>query len=245
MSGESRNGVLTGVSGASYCHLIAPRRPPGLAGLLRLGASLVVDRPRLAVVMDYQNIHLTARDCYAPYGTAAEHVLIHPLLFAERLVSKRNSLVQRYSQEHQGAELTAVLVFRGAPGNQQQPRLYAITQAQRSEWTRDSRVSVHYRPLKYVPGKPTQEKGIDVLVALTLVEAAQSDHYEVVVLAAHDTDLEPALDFADRGGRVKIETAGWDGSRRLRVPGKSFWHTSLTGADMVHTRDRKDYSVYG
>ncbi len=48
-----------------------------------------VSAPRLAVIMDYQNIHLTARDCYAPYGTPAEDVLVHPLLFAQRLVLVR------------------------------------------------------------------------------------------------------------------------------------------------------------
>ncbi len=77
-----------------------------------------------------------------------------------------------------------------------------------------------------------------------MVEAAESGDYDVVVLAAHDTDLEPALDFAARKGRAKVETAGWDGSRRLRTPGRTFWHTKLTGADFLQSRDRKDYSTY-
>lgn len=83
-----------------------------------------------------------------------------------------------------------------------------------------------------------------MLVALSLVDAAESGDCDVVVLAAHDTDLEPALDFAARKGRAKVETAGWDGSRRLRTPGRTFWHTKLTGADLVRTRDRKEYSIY-
>jgi uncharacterized LabA/DUF88 family protein len=192
--------------------------------------------------MDYQNIHLTARDCYAPYGTPAEDVLVHPLLFAQRLVVVRAA--RQMDPVQRTAELVAVMAFRGSPGSAEQPALYRITQAQRAEWTREPRVQVHYRKLKYVSGKPPQEKGIDVLVALSLVEAAESGDYDVVVLAAHDTDLEPALDFAARKNGAKIETAGWDGSRRLRVPGRSFWHTKLTGGDLVHSRDRKDYSVY-
>lgn len=192
--------------------------------------------------MDYQNIHLTARDLYAPYGTPAENVLVHPLRFAERLVAVRAARQQDPVQQQ--AQLAAVLVFRGTPGSAEHPMLYRITQAQRAEWTRDPRVDVHYRKLKYVSGKPPQEKGIDVLVALSLVAAAESSDYDVVVLAAHDTDLEPALEFAARKRKAKVETAGWDGSRRLRVPGQSFWHTKLTGTDLVHSRDRKDYSVY-
>ncbi len=35
--------------------------------------------PRLGVLIDYQNIHLTARDVFAPPGTTARATLIHPL----------------------------------------------------------------------------------------------------------------------------------------------------------------------
>ncbi len=68
--------------------------------------------------MDYQNIHLTARDCYAPYGTPAEDVLVHPLLFAQRLVEVRASRQQDPIQRQ--AELAAVMVFRGTPGSAEQ-----------------------------------------------------------------------------------------------------------------------------
>lgn len=198
--------------------------------------------PRLAVVVDYQNIHLTARDVFAPYGTPAHKVLIHPLLFAEQLVQERAA--RQMDDRQKAAILTDVLVYRGSPGNQQQPDLYRITQAQRAQWTRDPRVTVVYRPLKYVPGKPTQEKGVDVLVALNLVKLALAGRHDVVVLAAHDTDLEPALEMAAADGHVKVETAGWEGARRLRASGRTLWHTPLPGSRLPASRDRKDYSVY-
>jgi uncharacterized LabA/DUF88 family protein len=202
-----------------------------------------VSTPRLAVVMDYQNIHLTARDCFSPAGTPDEDVLIHPLLFANRLLQARAA--RQGDPTQKAATLAAVKVFRGSPGFKEQPFLYGVTQAQRSEWTRDPRVEVNYRTLRYIPGKPTQEKGIDVMVALAFVEAVECGDYDVVVLAAHDTDLEPALDAALRKNRAKVETAGWKDCRRLKPTGRTVWHTALTGNDMVQSRDRKDYSGYG
>jgi len=53
--------------------------------------------------------------------------------------------------------------------------------------------------------------------------------------------MEPALELAGGFGRSKIETAGWLGAKRLRVPGRSFWHTALDGAAFVRSRDRKLY----
>ena len=47
--------------------------------------------------------------------------------------------------------------------------MYRRTQAQKSEWTRDRRVEVNYRTLRYHwerGERIAQEKGIDVLVAL-------------------------------------------------------------------------------
>ena len=200
------------------------------------------EAPRLAVVMDYQNIHLTAHGRFAPYQTPVHEVLIHPLLFAEQLISVR---AQRQMDERQKlAVLTDVFVYRGQPGNLQQPNLYRVTQAQKAEWTRDRRVHVTYRSLKYAPNRPPQEKGVDVLVAINLVRLAEVGQHDVVVLAAHDTDLEPALEMAAERGRSKIETSGWEGERRLRVPGRSLWHTTLGGEQLVASRDRKDYSAY-
>lgn len=142
------------------------------------------------------------------------------------------------------AELVNVFVYRGQPANLHQPDLYRVTQAQKAEWTRDPRVDVKYRTLKYAPNRPPQEKGIDVLVAINLVRLAETGEHDVVVLAAHDTDLEPALEMAAEKGRAKVETCGWEGERRLRIPGRTLWHTALGASRMVASRDRKDYSAY-
>jgi uncharacterized LabA/DUF88 family protein len=199
----------------------------------------VSDVPTLAVVMDYQNIHLTAHDLFAPYGTPVHEVLIHPLLFAEQMLAERAT--RQRDERMKRAVLTDVYVYRGQPGNKQQPDLHRYTQAQRSEWTRDSRVQVTYRPLRYAPGRPPEEKGIDVLVAINLVRLAQEARHDVVVLAAHDTDQEPALEMAAGFGRARVETCGWEGARRLRIPDRFLWHTALPAARLPTTRDRKRY----
>ena len=196
--------------------------------------------PKVAVIMDYQNIHLTAHGLFVPYGRPVWESLIHPLLFAEQLLAAR-ALAQG-DERQKSAVLADVFVYRGAPSNAHQPTLYRITQAHKSEWTRDPRVHVAYRALKYTQDRAPQEKGVDVLVAINLVRLAQAGEHDVVILAAHDTDLEPALEMAAKSGNAKVETAGWRGSRRLRFPGQSVWHTALDGAAMVRSRDRKDYS---
>ncbi len=201
---------------------------------------MTADAPKLAVIMDYQNIHLTAHGLFAPYGTPVHDVLIHPLHFAQQMLLARAE--RQMDDKQKRAVLVDVFVYRGQPSNSRQPALYRVTQAHKAEWTRDPRVHVTYRQLKYAANRPAQEKGIDVLVALNLVRLAEAGSHDVVVLAAHDTDQEPALEMAVEKGRAKIETCGWEGERRLRVPGRTLWHTALDGSRMVASRDRKDYS---
>jgi uncharacterized LabA/DUF88 family protein len=199
--------------------------------------------PQVCVVIDYQNIHLTAHDLFSPSGAPAEECLVDPLRFAEEVVAVRSR--NQGDERQKQAILASVRVFRGQPSNRHQSFVYGISQRQRSEWTRDRRVSVTYRPLKYPPNwpvKPAQEKGIDVLVALTLVRVASTGEYDVTILASHDTDLEPALEMAVLDGKSKIETAGWKDARVLRPGGgRRLWHTALSSLDLIHTRDRRNY----
>jgi uncharacterized LabA/DUF88 family protein len=206
----------------------------------------MADELTLCVLIDYQNIHLTARDIFAPPGTLAEATVVHPLAFAEKLVEVR-AASQRVSTQGQ-VRLEAVRVYRGAPSNHHEPTLYSVAQRQRAFWTRDPRVKMIYRTLRYPNnwGSSTcherpREKGIDVLLALDLVDLAMEGTYDIVVLATHDTDLEPAIERALHKPRSKIETAGWDGARRLKPQGQTVWHTHLSGSDYIAVRDRRTY----
>lgn len=196
----------------------------------------------VAVYMDYQNIHLTGHGQYTPDGQARHLTLVHPLHFAAQVMSARRTLM---GTGYQQAKLVRVVAFRGLPSNSRQATFYRRSQAQQSHWTRDRRVEVILRPLRYPeewPAKPAQEKGIDVLLALRLVQAAQNHEADILILATHDTDLEPAVAMAESFGSVQIETAGWARCRRLRGGNGGRRHTPLDGLAFERCRDIKDYT---
>jgi hypothetical protein len=200
------------------------------------------------VLIDYQNIHLTAHDKWAPLGTPKHDTLVHPLHYANQVIATRNARLKPLIEQGQPlhlAELAAAVVYRGLPSNKHAATAYRRSQAQRSEWTRDKRVEVNYRPLKYHRAQGSfvaQEKGVDVMIALRLVRAAREGQYGVVILASHDTDLEPALDEACAvAPSVEIETTGWKDSKRLRAA-TPLWHTFLDSPEFIRSRDRKNYT---
>ncbi|MCI6557977.1 NYN domain-containing protein [Schaalia hyovaginalis] len=165
---------------------------------------------RIAVVIDYQNVHLTASKLFLP-GRPIEEGLIAPFRFAKQLAKARNT-----DGEHE-SEVRRVEVFRGLPIPEDDPDVYRRNLEQQSRWEHGHKgiVSATLRPLKYewewIDGKKTpirstrREKGIDVMCALALVRLARSGQFDVVVLASRDTDLAPALDEAHRLNASKIE----------------------------------------
>lgn len=69
-------------------------------------------------------------------------------------------------------------------------------------WRQNRLVTVSTRPLNYRNPKEPKEKGIDVLIAIDLVD--------VGILCSADTDLVPALEAVVRlKGESARETAGW------------------------------------
>lgn len=215
---------------------------------------------RAVVVIDYQNVHLVGAGIFAPEDPKHEW-LVHPLLYANGLISARNTN-QREGQPH--AELSKVLVYRGLPSAENDPRPYALNLAQRTSWERDPRVTVTLRPLKYTyertadgrkatvsRGRPIvtgkQEKGVDVLCALALVREARLADVDVVILASQDTDLEPALDEAIALRSAKIETASWfesgnyGASHEIRPTTHRIWNTRLDGRVFAASRDSNRY----
>lgn len=209
----------------------------------------------VAVLIDYQNIHLTAHERFAPVGVQKHETLVHPLKFAEELVKRRNALIGQLQVGGRRdvpplGDLSHVTVYRGSPANKHDPVAYSRSQAQKSEWTRDSRVEVIYRTLRYrwsdgLEDWIKQEKGIDVLAALDAYRLAVNGVYDVVILASHDTDLIPTLERFDSDKRAEsgvLETAGWLRCKKIQARGVRTWDTRLDGSDFVHSRDRKSYA---
>lgn len=186
--------------------------------------------------------------------------LIDPLRFSIELISERNSL-QR--SDYPSALITKILVYRGLPSAEHDPKNYARNLAQKANWERDPLTEVIYRPLKYsflrnslgtiirdkegrtLIGKP-EEKGIDVLCALAVVRETKDTEIDLVILASQDTDLIPALNEAIACGSAKIETCAWyasgnRSSREIRPEGKAIWNTRLNRNHFQNSLDRKIY----
>jgi hypothetical protein len=208
-------------------------------------------------------MHLTAHGLYDSTRFGPKHdCLLDPITFAVNLVATRN-----VSQEpgYPDAEVRSVFVYRGLPSSKHDPGTYARSLAQQARWERDRRVQVHLRPLQYrvrydSQGSPVRdqdgneiieevrEKGVDVLCALALVREAALPSTDLVILASHDTDLEPALDEALRQGNAKIETCQWflaDGQRhakQLKPTGRNIWNTRLGEAEFRRSWDLTAYT---
>ena len=214
---------------------------------------------KAVVIIDYQNVHLTAVDVFGNKGKAFDS-LIDPLLFSEELLRERK-LRQRVTSSE--IVLKSIVVCRGLPSNIHDPRKYARNLAQASHWTRDPRVSVLHRPIKYTLEKngwdeqtkthregveiiKRQEKGVDVLCALQLVKAALDPEVSHVILASQDTDLVPALDEVISLKTALVETAAWYKpgdfrSQEIRPESKAIWNTRMNQINYEASLDVNKY----
>ncbi|MFD1722399.1 hypothetical protein [Amnibacterium endophyticum] len=222
-------------------------------------------------MIDYQNVHLTARDVFNPRGEAHDS-LIHPMLFARRALAERNAR-QRAGHEH--ASLARVTVFRGLPHVDHDWEQHRRCLDQATEWRRAG-ANVELRDLKYrfqtgadghpvldingkkIPVGRPKEKGIDVLCALACVREAARPDIDLVILASRDTDLVPALDEVydfrglDPARYARIETVSWFNSRAREERAASggnlrptaprrIWNTNLDRSCYDASLDRTQY----
>lgn len=72
------------------------------------------------------------------------------------------------------------------------------------------------RPLAYRgwPDHPPVEKGIDVKIAVDMIQAAMGKIFAALILFSSDTDLLPVVELADSLG-TPVEVACWDGAKPL------------------------------
>ncbi len=166
---------------------------------------------RVAVFLDYQNVHLVAAELFAPYGTPAHETIVHPLRVAERVVSKRRG----------DNELVAVRIYRGRPNPAHQPTNAAASDAQAAAWQRDRRVKVIRRNLKYPrdwPDTPAREKGVDVALAVDFVRMSMLKECDVAIVFSVDADIFPALEVAFHDTEPNTEIAAWSGTAAAPKP---------------------------
>ena len=141
--------------------------------------------------------------------------------------------------------LTEVRVYTGQPSSSKDPKTYAANRRQSAAWEKDG-VIVRSRTLRYPrdwPKSRSQEKGIDVALAVDFVVMAVEGKYDIGVVASTDTDLLPAIEYVYSRAGVIAEVAAWWASSatpRLSVPG--VWCHRLTKDDHNKAADHRDYN---
>ena len=208
---------------------------------------MVVSVTRVAVFVDYQNAYMGARHAF---GWEHDHFTAGQV-FPRRLGVL---LTDRGRAVDPGRQLETVWVFRGEPSALHSKVGQAACQRQVRFWDAQASVEPVTRALKYYPAGSDRwgnvkwegrEKGIDVLIALTMVMGAMRDEFDVAVLVSADTDLVPALDTVHQLGK-RCEVAAWQGRSgnrsRLSTPGHNLWCHWLKEHDYSMVQDTTDYT---
>jgi uncharacterized LabA/DUF88 family protein len=188
--------------------------------------------------IDYQNLHMSAYESFAAYGAEKYDSLIHPARFGDQ------TMLARTANKLPDATLEKIHVFRGLPSRRHEPDSNARNQRQASNWTRDRRVEVHSRPLRYPrdwPDERAQEKGIDVMLGITVVQAALERWADYLIICTRDTDLVPAFELAHKLGNCGIELVGWDGMSQLVFDTGKVSATFLKQSAYRASRDTAQY----
>lgn len=168
-------------------------------------------KERVAVFFDYENVHRTAHNLYTSPGTPTHSTAFNPIKLAEKITAKRN----------RASTLANVRVYRGRPVPAHQPTPASAFDLQQHAWKSDARVVMRTRDLRYRfdDADPTifqaQEKGIDVSLAIDLVEAAMNETYDALIVFSCDTDLLPALELVKKIHKTHMEIACWNGANPL------------------------------
>ncbi|CAQ03269.1 NYN domain-containing protein [Clavibacter sepedonicus] len=188
--------------------------------------------------IDYQNLHFSAWETFTSYGSAVYDSLIHPGKFGDQV------LAARAARNFPELELTKIHVYRGLPSRKREPGQHARVQRQASNWTRDPRVVMSLRALKYPrdwPDEPSQEKGIDVLLAIQVVQASIESAADTLIVSTRDTDILPALELVQSTGNTALELATWKGQSELKMSPQPK-SVSLDKPFYMRSRDTANYS---
>ncbi len=214
-----------------------PPRRPVYAGLTRFFLlSPGWNVPRVAVFIDWQNAYMSARRAFGLTTAPSERGVFSPTALGIALAEGNG----------RGSEgrLCKVEIYRGLPSPKYDSVGNAACQRQAAAWQKESATThPRLRPLRYpsdYPKKPPVEKGVDVQLALGLLECVLSGGCDLAVMVTNDTDMVPVIETIARlRGSEVIETAAWcagEWSPRLR-PKQPSWHHRLdrTMFDAVET----------
>jgi uncharacterized LabA/DUF88 family protein len=166
---------------------------------------------RVAVFIDYENAHRGGHGRFGGVGQPKHETVIDPLKIAERLIEKRRG----------EGDLVGTHVYRGRPLPMFQPEATSANDILATSWQRDG-VHVTRRDLKYVTEDDgswrAQEKGIDVALAIGVIEQAMNGSFDTAIVFSNDTDQLPTLELLFHTLEPRVEIACWATAKPLWFP---------------------------
>jgi uncharacterized LabA/DUF88 family protein len=168
---------------------------------------------KVGIFLDYENIHRTGHELFSHANLKKYESVVNPITLAETIIRKRK----------RSSILAEIQVFRGRPVPAFEHKSASANDRQASEWLKDSRVQLIRRDLKYEIDRKlgrfqAREKGIDVALAIALVESAILGKFESAIVFSSDTDLLPAIELVYKRTKCHLEIACWKGARPLWFP---------------------------
>lgn len=179
----------------------------------------------VAVFMDWQNVYGAAREAFDLRQAPPERGNFNPLAVGRFLATgnKRGS----------DGKLVRVEIHRGSPDPNLSPKAHGAAEQQRKAWLAlDPEIMApHLRPVRVNPKTGREEeKGVDVALAVSVLEHILLKKCEVAVIFSHDSDMLPAVETICRlrdaeVAKGSVETASWqsDLHHKRIPPAKTKW----------------------
>jgi hypothetical protein len=161
---------------------------------------------RVAVFIDWQNVYRSARRAFCLEQKPSERGNFSPFRLG-RLLAAANGRGAR-------GKLSCVEIHRGLPSQKYDKVGYIANRRQEAAWkAENSRVVLpRLRPLRFrnYPKESPIEKGVDVELAVSAIEATLRGRCDVAIVFSHDSDLLPVPEAIARlVGPERVETASW------------------------------------
>ena len=193
------------------------------------------------VFIDAQNMYHGARDAFGWDGHPGHFGNFRPLALGRMLTQDSDRRLEQ------------IRVYTGVPTAARDRKGNAIQQRRIAAWVADAPILVEVfpRPLRYPPDAG-REKGVDVELAIDMVELALDDSYDIAILASADTDLVPALQLVDRRCPEKtLETIAWEPvpecegntAAAIDIPGGGVKRRMLDHIDLQRLEDRRNFVI--
>lgn len=189
---------------------------------------------KIAVFLDYSNVHLVGHDLFArEFEKWTTH--ISPRKVAEAIRSKRTK----------ECELAGVFLYRGSPQRFLDPEATKVFRDEQQRWGIDPLVHATYLPLHYANYRvQPKEAGVDVRLSLDLVRIAESRRFDTLILFSGDGDCFPAVEDVLKS-TTHLELAAWSdgkrcpGNRIVQLAARQFrlWTHHLSEDDFWDCQD--------